>query len=226
MNAIDRPSRLLAVGLSALAGYIDAVGFLHLGGFFVSFMSGNSTRLGVGLSGAAPDALLAGMLIAAFVLGVVAGSLLGHRAGRRRKGVVLALVAALLAAAAALGPDGRPGAPLSWATLVATLAMGAANTVFERDGDIPFGVTYMTGALVKVGQRLALALHGGPPLGWLLHAALWLGLVAGAAGGSLAYARFGLGALWPASAVAFAFAGLIEVAGLLARRPAAVTGRA
>lgn len=38
----------LAVCLSALAGYVVALGYLQLHGFFVSFMSGNSTRLGVG----------------------------------------------------------------------------------------------------------------------------------------------------------------------------------
>ncbi|MFZ1966902.1 MAG: DUF1275 family protein, partial [Bradyrhizobium sp.] len=37
----------LACTLSALAGYVDGIGFIHLGGLFVSFMSGNSTRLGV-----------------------------------------------------------------------------------------------------------------------------------------------------------------------------------
>src|SRR5271154_5572159 len=40
----------LACALSALAGYVDAIGFLHLGGLFVSFMSGNSTRMGVSLA--------------------------------------------------------------------------------------------------------------------------------------------------------------------------------
>ncbi|MDB5521663.1 MAG: hypothetical protein JWQ82_1260, partial [Tardiphaga sp.] len=41
----------LAFCLSGLAGYIDTIGFISLGGFFVSFMSGNTTRLGIELAG-------------------------------------------------------------------------------------------------------------------------------------------------------------------------------
>ena len=41
---------ILACALSALAGYVDAIGFLHLNGMYVAFMSGNSTRLGVSLA--------------------------------------------------------------------------------------------------------------------------------------------------------------------------------
>ena len=40
----SRRNLLLACALSALAGYVDSIGYLHLGGLFVSFMSGNSTR--------------------------------------------------------------------------------------------------------------------------------------------------------------------------------------
>jgi uncharacterized membrane protein YoaK (UPF0700 family) len=29
--------------LTAIAGWVDAIGFLSLGGFYVSFMSGNTT---------------------------------------------------------------------------------------------------------------------------------------------------------------------------------------
>ena len=46
----SRANIALACALSALAGYVDAIGFLHLGGLFVSFMSGNSTRMGVSLA--------------------------------------------------------------------------------------------------------------------------------------------------------------------------------
>jgi uncharacterized membrane protein YoaK (UPF0700 family) len=38
---------VLAGWLAALAGIVDAIGYLHLGGLFVSYMSGNSTQLAV-----------------------------------------------------------------------------------------------------------------------------------------------------------------------------------
>ena len=42
-----RPSlRALQLGLSGLAGLLDATGFLIANGYFVSFMSGNTTQLG------------------------------------------------------------------------------------------------------------------------------------------------------------------------------------
>ena len=57
----DYPPRLigLAVALAALAGFVDAIAFTRLGGYFVSFMSGNSTRLGVGIGLADGTAALA-----------------------------------------------------------------------------------------------------------------------------------------------------------------------
>ncbi len=34
-----------------------------------------------------------------------------------------------------------------------TLAMGAEDLIFERNGDVTIGVTYMTGTLVKFGPE-------------------------------------------------------------------------
>ena len=42
--------KALAYVLAGIAGYVDAMGFRHLGGVFVSFMSGNTTRLGVDIA--------------------------------------------------------------------------------------------------------------------------------------------------------------------------------
>lgn len=197
MTRYDRRQRALAICLSALAGYVDATGFIASGGFFVSFMSGNSTRLGVGAGSGSGDAAIAGALILAFVVGVAAGSLTGRAAGGRRRGAVPALVAALLAAAAAA--SGLGALPVALAALA--LAMGAENAVFEEAGEVRVGLTYMTGSLVRVGQGLAGALTRAAPKGWQAYLLLWIGFIAGAVGGSLCYGLAGLACLWGAAAL-------------------------
>lgn len=205
MTRYDLRIRLFATVLAALAGYVDAIAFITLGGFFVSFMSGNTTRLGVGLVDEAAHAAMAAGLIGAFVAGVAAGSLTGHAAGgRRRRPAVLLLVAGVLAAAAGLGAAGRP---LAAAALMA-MAMGAENAVFERDGEVHIGLTYMTGTLVKLGQRIAAALRGGDPLAWTPYLLLWTGLAAGACAGAAMHLALGPPALWPAAAAALLLAGV------------------
>ena len=71
MIHLDRRTRLFAIGLSAVAGYADAVGFLSTGGYFVAFMSGNTTRLAVALASGSGAWRIALALILGFVGGVV-----------------------------------------------------------------------------------------------------------------------------------------------------------
>ena len=91
--------------------------------------------------------------------------------------------------------------------LFVAAAMGAENTTFERDGEVSIGLTYMTGALVKLGQRLAGAIMGGPKLAWAPYLMLWLGLAGGAVAGALAWPVFGLAGLWAGVAGALVLAG-------------------
>lgn len=198
MQHYGRGEVALAVTLSGVAGYVDAIGFLKLGGFFVSFMSGNSTRLGVALATAHWTAALTVLgLVAAFVAGVVLGALTARALGETRRSPVLVLEALLLAAGAvllALGHD-RVG------VAAVAMAMGAENAVFQRNGDVAVGLTYMTGALVKAGQRIAGALVGGEPNDWWRYALLWTGLACGGALGALSYLTIGAAALWFAVAI-------------------------
>lgn len=203
MIRYDRHVRLLAVGLSCLAGFVDALGYLSLGGYFVSFMSGNTTRLGIGLAQGLPGAAVAGAMIAAFLLGVMTGTLVG-RAPQHRASRILLLVAILLSLGALLG---RMGASFAAAMTMAA-AMGAENAVFEKEGEVQVGVTYMTGTLVKFAQHLAHALTGGPRFGWQPYLLLWLGLATGAVAGALVWPLLGLSALWLAAAAAAAWAGV------------------
>jgi len=207
MRRYSRASLLLAALLAALAGYVDAVGFLQLGGFFVSFMSGNSTRLGVGAAlGDLTIVATAGGLIALFVVGVIGGVLVAPEWWRWRRVSVLTLVTALLAAAAWLAGQGSPAS-----AAFAALAMGALNAVFQRDGDIAIGVTYMTGALVRMGQRIAMALRGGPVWEFAPFLMLWVSLTSGAVLGALSYAWIGGAALWVGAAVSAGVAALLAV---------------
>ncbi len=203
---------LLAAALSGLTGYVDAVGFMTLGGFFVSFMSGNSTRLGVGLaSGDWSQAGTALMLIGLFVVGVVLGGTVARRFGEDRRSAVLAVETLLLIFGAALCTIGRPYLGM----VFVVMAMGVENAVFQRQGDVGVGLTYMTGTLVRMGQRIATALHGGPRWDWLPFLLLWLGLATGGAIGALTYLKLGVLALWGAATVT---AGLAAVAALAERR--------
>lgn len=204
MTPLDKKILALVLCLSALAGYVDALGFMSIGGFFVSFMSGNSTRLGVALSdegigaAAVPAALLA-----LFVAGVVAGSLIGHAAKTRRLTAILGFVTALLVIAALL--HGTAG-PLP-AVIVMAAAMGATNTLFEKDGEVSIAITYMTGTLVRMGQHLAAALRGQRSSLWLRYLMLWAGFAGGASLGAAAYMLAGLAVIWPAAGLCAALTG-------------------
>jgi len=215
MRHYSNRHRLLAIGLAILAGYVDALGFLELRGMFVSFMSGNSTRLAVGAATPVHGSLFAGALIAAFVTGVMIGSAVGARAGQWRKQAVLTVVLMILIIAClAETMVGGTVAP----TLLMAAAMGIANTVMQRDGEVSVGVTYMTGTLVKFGQHLTLALSGGPRFAWVPYLLLWIGLVSGAVIGATLYPLLGLLALW--IAVAFT-ASLLVATFVLGPSPAA-----
>lgn len=190
----DRSGDLrFAVALTVLAGAVDAIGFLKLGGLFVAFMSGDTTQAAVALilqDGA--HLAMAMALIGLFVGGAFTGALVGWAAGRRRRTVLLALVTALLAGALAASRTTSVGFSIG----LMALAMGAQTAVFGGVGGVGIGPTTVTGTLARLGEGLALAATGrGGSGGWSPYLLLWLGLVAGGAAATLIYARYGISAL-------------------------------
>lgn len=159
-----------------LAGFVDAIGFIESGGFFVSFMTGNSTRLAVGAAEWQKAAMVAGAIIAIFVAGIVGGSLVAAKFRRMRTVAVMACVTLLLGVAMALRFFDA-----GWPSIAClAFAMGVANASFEgRDGTV-VGVTYMTGTLVHMGHKIANALRREGDGRWWPHFWLWAGLVGGA----------------------------------------------
>lgn len=212
MQGYDTARRWLALALAALAGFIDATGFVASEQYFVSFMSGNTTRLSVDLVTAHSTALIPALLILGFVVGVTGGALLAHKMGRWRKTAVTGLTAVLVIGSAAGRTSGIEAAFLA----CSVLAMGVINNTYNRNREVAVGLTYMTGALVRFGQGLAARLTGEVREGWFLNLVLWASLALGAAGGAVAATRVPDVAPWLSAALAcllLLFAFLIERAG-------------
>ncbi|WP_272799605.1 MULTISPECIES: YoaK family protein [Sphingobium] len=179
--------------MSALAGFVDAVGFIHLGGFFLFSVSANTTLLGIGLAEGSARAAVAAGLIGTFVLGVMAGSIVLHRARHHPRAAVLVLVCMLLLIAASLSAFGVAHGPI----VAMALAMGAANSVFERDDEAGSGLMSFTAPLVKLGEKIA-GMDEGNGHGWGHYLLLWLGFVLGAG----IYQMVALGTVWIAAGAA------------------------
>ena len=183
MHRYDPNRQRLALGLAFLAGQVDATGFLIAGGYFTSFMSGNTTRLGVDLIASPAIAILPAAIIGCFLTGVVAGAQVAIRWQGRHKRILLAAVAGILGVAALAAWQGHGLLFLG----TAAAAMGVSNNVFSRDGEVIVGVTYMTGALVRFGQGLAARIGGRPVDAMRGYGLLWSALAAGAVWGAWLY---------------------------------------
>jgi uncharacterized membrane protein YoaK (UPF0700 family) len=191
--SVEARGLALAGLLAALAGMVDVIGYLHLNGLFVSYMSGNSTQLAAALGhGNLAAAGTIAKLVVLFVLGAAAGQVLAGFTGERRMSWVLAGVTVLLTIAALLA-----------AAEPMVFAMGALNASMHRAGSIPVSLTFVTGVLVRFGQGLGDFLtRRTSELKWLVQAVPWLGLIIGATVGSAAFMRIGEAAIWVSVALA------------------------
>jgi uncharacterized membrane protein YoaK (UPF0700 family) len=184
----------LGLLLTAAAGFTDVVGFIELGGYYTSFMSGNTTQLGEALSQAQFAPLLLPIsLVALFFLGSFLGSLLALHDRRWGQPRVTAFVAICMGTVLALAAQGLPA---TQTMLVLAAGAGAQNAILPAEGAARLGATFVTGTLFSAGQDLARALYGlAPAWRWLQHALVWASLLGGALIGALAYHSCGVLAL-------------------------------
>ena len=200
------PHLSFGLALTACAGFADAVGFIVLGGHYVSFMSGNTTQLGDAFAaGAWSAASLAGALVALFFGGSFGGSLLALIAGPRwGSAAVTLLVFATLALTLGLAWAGV--APAS-TMLVLAAGAGAQNAILPSTGSVRLGTTFVTGTLFNAGLDLARALRGfAPPWRWAQHLLVWGSLMLGAVAGSAVFTQAGVWSLFVPAAIYLCFA--------------------
>lgn len=194
----------LVASLSVLAGMTDAIGFMASGDF-VSFMSGNTTRLAVAISdGDLGLTLRLVILVVTFVIGNALGIVIGRLGGRRTLPLLLC-IATLLCLAAAWPYDTQLPA-----LLAAIIAMGMLNAAVEEVNGLPVGLTYVTGALSRFGRGLGRWMLGERRNGWRVQLVPWSGMFIGAILGALLEQHFGLRALF-ASGLLAALLGVLSL---------------
>lgn len=181
---------VLATLMTGSAGYVDAVGYAQAGGLYLSFMSGNTTRLGTALAALNLHVLLGtAMVICAFVIGAVAGTLVAEAPVRRPMLAVLGVEIALLCGALALVAAGSLMPPL----FLISIAMGMQNSAHQVVLGADVGKSFVTGTLFSFGQSLVAAAKGRVrPMACAIYGLSWLTFVAGVALGALTVNAFGL----------------------------------
>jgi uncharacterized membrane protein YoaK (UPF0700 family) len=165
--------RVFLVGLTATAGWLDALAFLYLGKVFISFMSGNLLFLGIG-AGTGDGGLVvrAGAVLVAFLVGAAVGARLsGSRLAPGTPSALartLRLELFLLAAFAVLwlatgDPADDPTLTLALLVVGAT-AMGvqAATALAFRLPNV--ATVAMTGTLAQLGALVGWRAREGHPI--------------------------------------------------------------
>lgn len=166
------PSRALALAvvLAAAAGFVDAHVYLFVVQVFVANQSGNLIGLGMTVGQEQwHDAASSLAAIASFVIGVVGATTIQRRdraAGRpSRMYPLLQVEAAALFVLAAVLWVADPRLSAGWRAIdlvvifIGATAMGVQSASLRTVGTVAITTTYGTGALVRVGEKIAAPLR-------------------------------------------------------------------
>ncbi len=220
----DKAPYFIAILLTGIAGFVDAVGFLTLGHIYTANMSGNSVALGIQVTSQNwPEALPRLCPVIGYVVGVLFCRLLiavGARNRIRAIASITLLCEIALLAPASLNrhqPTELAGAIIFTYIALLSVAMGIQNATLTHFSTLNLNTGFVTGTLVKFAEQLTKYLT------WLydhLHAhpknlaaaladsfeqkvfrialwlaCMWLAYVFGACCGTLGDFKMGLGSL-------------------------------
>lgn len=180
----------LVTSLTALAGFTDAVGYSALGHLYLSFMSGNSTHLGMSLAKADwSEVLFAGSIVAMFVAGSALGTMIGDRATHSLASLILGSELLIVIFALVL----LSIADETIALIPVAAAMGMQNVLHQVISGADLGKGFVTGNLFALGQSLARLNKDGEKVRSAMENAFsWCSFIAGVCLGALIFAGFGL----------------------------------
>ncbi|MEY8743857.1 YoaK family protein [Bacillales bacterium AN1005] len=181
---------LLSSALVLIAGFIDAIGYLGLGKVYLSFMSGNSTKLGISLfKGDYSVWATTGVVVLLFIVGAFIGTLITELSRQYHLTLILSAESILFVIA------------ITWVILLhndsilfpLAVAMGMQNTMHQMVAHADVGKGFVSGTLFGIGQAIAKAVRGKAPASeWAVLALSWITFVIGAALGALLFTQASL----------------------------------
>jgi uncharacterized membrane protein YoaK (UPF0700 family) len=163
--------------LCLIAGYVDIIGYMELGGVFAANMTGNSVLLV--LAAARGEGFRAAsylMTLAAFLGGAIVASFLRRKTGRPVWPLVGAAVLVLVAALVAM--------PQPPQLVILAIAMGLQGAAITRFGPTSLQTVVVTGTMIRLADNLvdqARSGGGSARSATMLDALAWLTYIAGAA---------------------------------------------
>jgi uncharacterized membrane protein YoaK (UPF0700 family) len=194
-DIVIRDALLLA--LASVAGCVDAISYLDLGGIFTANMTGHAVLLGMAaIGGKTARALLGLVAIAAFFSGALAAGWIVRNAQHPRiwpatvtRALAMESAVLALAAVAWYSGTGTSGPARAAYVAAAGLAMGAQSAAALALEVRGVATTYVSGTLTRLAADVvhagATRSGGTAAKSSGLLAAVWLVYVVGAAGGTL-----------------------------------------
>jgi uncharacterized membrane protein YoaK (UPF0700 family) len=136
---------LWAALLAGIAGYVDAICFLRLGGAFAANMTGNLVEVGLAAAqGQWGEAAWCVSLLIAFFLGILAARLILRTHQTPRLSLLIEAAIMIVAATGLLGIAGVPAL---------AVAMAMQNEAVTH-GMVAVNVGFITGDIQRLGERL------------------------------------------------------------------------
>ncbi|HYY90065.1 MAG TPA: YoaK family protein [Chloroflexota bacterium] len=163
----------VALTLSVIGGFVDAVGYLALFRLFTAHMSGNTAAAGADLARLEWSTALRSLIpIATFLLGVCLGAAIKQEGSRRGLrswfavscGLECLLLTTLMTFGQGPADDGLLEQNSRAYVVLATLpclAMGIQSASFQRVGSVGVRTTFITGILTGLGEELVSSVYAG-----------------------------------------------------------------
>ncbi|WP_154341210.1 YoaK family protein [Flavobacterium sp. LC2016-23] len=180
-----RTQEKLAVFLAFIAGYLDAVGILKWK-IYVSFMSGNTTQLGVALSSGKLVVMITTFaVIACFMLGIYAGTCLSLWKNSKTQTLPFYIVSGILLIYTGVAQYYNISIVLSIAVI--GFSTGVMNTIVTSVGNQNINTDFVTGTLNSLSRSIAMLSMSGDQtdkkqykINAMRLSLLWIGFISGA----------------------------------------------